>query len=69
MNFDHRVPDAGPDLLAHSVAKDGMAAVDPLTMLEAHTQFYRQLTAHGLQQLEASGRRRREPPPGDDRRA
>lgn len=46
--------------------QDAMAAVDPLTMLEAHTQFYRQLTAHGLQQLEASGRRPRGAPVVND---
>jgi transcriptional regulator with XRE-family HTH domain len=34
--------------------QDAIAAVDPLTVLDAHTQFYAQLAEHGRGQLRAT---------------
>lgn len=34
---------------------DALAAVDPLTVLDAHLQFYAQLAEHGRAQLRAAG--------------
>jgi hypothetical protein len=42
---------------------DALAAVDPLTVLDAHLQVYAQLAEHGRAQLRASGGR----PPNDER--
>jgi transcriptional regulator with XRE-family HTH domain len=38
--------------------QDAIAAVDPLTMLDAHTQFYAQVAEHGRVQLRAAEGRR-----------
>lgn len=38
--------------------REAIAAVDPLTMLDAHMQFYRQLAEHGRNQLRASDGKR-----------
>jgi hypothetical protein len=43
-------------------ALEAIAAVDPLTVLDAHLQFYRQLAEHGREQLRAAnGRRPKDP--------
>ena len=39
-------------------ALDAIAAVDPLTMLDAHMQFYEQVAKHGRAQLRAAEGRR-----------
>lgn len=38
--------------------QDAIAAVDPLTMLDAHIQFYEQVARHGRDQLRAAEGRR-----------
>ena len=41
--------------------QDAIAAVDPLTMLDAHIQFYGQVAEHGRLQLRAADGRRSKP--------
>jgi hypothetical protein len=38
--------------------QDAIAAVDPLTVLDAHVQFYVQLAEHGRAQMRAAGGKR-----------